>query len=157
MRLCGGLKENPALCNINLIVIQTFLKHPGSVCPVMHLLYDIVVRKKDKRAISWGQNKDDRSRKTKLAIYRILLPFIFWISGNFVASERFHMERSASCGESRRLRGVARCWSHSTTTRCQLSAHLPPTHLTSPSWHLGLSAGRCWLPRKVRGCESAEI
>ena len=109
-----GLKENPALCNINLIVIQTFLKHPGSVCPVMHLLYDIVVRKKDKRAISWGQNKDDRSRKTKLAIYRILLPFIFWISGNFVASERFYMERGASCGESRRLRGVARCWSHST-------------------------------------------
>ena len=112
MRLRGCLKENPALCNINLIVIQTFLKHPGSVCPVMHLLYDIVVRIKDKRAISWGQNKDGRSRKTKLAIYRILLPFIFWISGNFVASERFYMERSASCGESRRLRGVARCWSH---------------------------------------------
>ena len=46
------------------------------------------------------------------------------------------------------------------TTHCQLSArhaHLPPTYPTSSSWHLGLSAGRCWLPHKVRGGESAEI
>ena len=48
--------------------------------------------------------------------------------------------------------------------RCQLSACLtlpppayPPTSKPPSSWHLGLSAGRCWLPHKVRGSEWAEI
>ena len=34
----------------------------------------------------------------------LFLPLIFWASGNLVASERFHMARTASSGESRRLR-----------------------------------------------------